>query len=538
LKSSRESGASDRESLSRRNFLAGLGRGAALAALTPLPAWTRVVEGAAFAAAEKPNIVLLLADDLGYGGLGIQGCPDIPTPNIDSIAKNGVRFTQGYVTCPICAPTRAGLLTGRYQQRFGFETNPGPEAGAADNFGLPRSEPTLAERLKRLGYSTGMFGKWHLGYKADLQPTRRGFDEFLGFLSGAHSYLPGGRQNRGTSLLRGVEPVEEREYLTDALAREAVEFIDRRRGSPFFLYVPFNAVHAPLEAPEKYVDRFKGIQEGTRRMHAAMLAALDDAAGRILAKIRESGLEEQTLIIFLSDNGGPTAQTTSSNAPLRGEKGQVLEGGIRVPFMMQWKGRIAPGRVDDRPVSSLDIHPTALAAAGAAISPEWKLDGVDLLPFLAGKRSDSPHETLFWRMGRARRAVRHRELKLVWPGSDQPELYDLSSDPGEARDLAGKMPRDVARLRSLWDAWDRELMAPQWVMGEGQPAPGRRNAAAGVSPAGERQLRTRFDALDRNGDGVITADELRQPQLFKRMDGNGDGKITFEEARAFYRLRK
>ena len=528
--------------LSRRGFLCNLGKGISLALLAPEAAR----EMRMIMAAEKrqpnrrPNILLILADDLGYGDLGIQGCPDIPTPNIDSIAANGVRFTNGYVSCPVCAPTRAGLMTGRYQQRFGFETNPGPAQSAARDFGLPKSETTLAERLKGLGYATGIIGKWHLGYQPELQPTTRGFDEFYGFLGGAHPYLPKSRQQQEASILRGREPVEEKEYLTDAIAREAVAFVDRHKNEPFFLYVPFNAVHAPMEGAQKYLDRFKGIQQNLRRTHAAMLSALDDAVGRIVAKIRESGPEENTLIIFLSDNGGPTTQTTSSNTPLRGYKGQTLEGGIRIPFMMQWKGRIAPGVIEDRPVIALDLHPTATAAAGATVDPAWKLDGVNLLPYLTGAKIDRPHDTLFWRMGMRQRAIRHGDLKLVWSGRDQPELYDLAQDIGEARDLAGERPEEVKKLQALWQAWDKEMMAPQWGRAESQAAPVRpQKAGAGANaPANERQLRRRFETMDRNKDGVLTSNEVARQQIFKQMDRNTDGRVTLDEAREYYRIRK
>jgi arylsulfatase A-like enzyme len=525
--------------LSRRGFLGALGRGLPAAALAP--EWLRRIEEAAgqVAGAQKPNILLILADDLGYGGLSIQGCPDIPTPNIDSIGKNGARFTNGYVSCPLCAPTRAGLMTGRYQQRFGFEHNPGPAQQAAKNFGLPKSETTLAERLKPLGYVTGMFGKWHLGYAADLQPTRRGFDEFYGFLGGAHPYLPASRQLREGSILRGTESVAEKEYLTDAIAREAVSFIERHKAESFFLYTPFNAVHAPMEAAQKYLDRFKDIKEDLRRTHAAMLAALDDAVGRILGKIREAGLEEKTLIIFLSDNGGPTRQTTSSNAPLRGFKGQALEGGIRIPYMMQWKGHITPGTTDDRPVISLDVHPTAVAAAGAAVDPKWKLDGVNLLPYLTRKKKDRPRETLFWRMGMRQRAVRHGDLKLVWSGSEQPELYDLAKDIGEQRNLAAERPEDLKRLQAIWEAWDKEMMPPQWGGPQAAPArPGQAAKPGANAPANERQLRLRFDAMDRNKDGALAADEVARPRIFRQMDKNSDGKVTLDEMRDFYGIRK
>jgi len=476
---------------------------------------------------DKPNIILIPADDLGYNDLAIQGCQDIPTPNIDSIGRNGVRFTQGYVSCPLCAPTRAGLLSGRYQQRFGFEHNPGPANRTDDIFGLPLSEMTLAERLKSLGYATGMVGKWHLGFKPELQPTKRGFDEFFGFLDGGHAYLPGpaGAQN---PIMRGTLPVEEKEYLTDAFAREAVAFIGRHKEQPFFLYLPFNAVHAPMQATEKYLSRFPNIQDERRRTHAAMLSALDDAVGGVLAELRAAGLEEKTVIIFLGDNGGPTPETTSSNAPLRGVKGRVLEGGIRIPFLMQWKGKIPGGKVDDRPIISLDMYATAVAAAGAAIDPGWKLDGENLLPYLAGEKSGTPHEALFWRMG-PQWAVRSGSLKLVSSGADRESLFDLAADPGEAKNLAAERPEEVKKLRALYDSWNAQMAEPKWK--PGPPLKLNPNQRAALPQPG--QVKDWFDRLDKNADGKLTADEFPRPVIFRMMDANGDGAVTLDEARIF-----
>ena len=246
-------------------------------------------------AARKPNIILIVADDLGYADLGVQGCRDVPTPNVDAIARGGVRFTNGYVSCPVCSPTRAGLMTGRYQQRFGHEFNPGPAAQASQNFGLPLTETTIAERLKAMGYATGMFGKWHLGYRPELLPTKRGFDEFFGFPGGAHSYV-NATQRPANPILRGTERVMSMTYTTDEFAREAVAFIEHHQQEPFFIYLPFNAVHAPLEAIEKYRVRFAAIGDPKRRTYAAMLSALDDGIGSVVGKLRELKLEENTLI--------------------------------------------------------------------------------------------------------------------------------------------------------------------------------------------------------------------------------------------------
>lgn len=446
--------------LGRRDFLKALGAAGACAALggRPVPG-----EEAGIPKVRRPNILLIVADDLGYADLGVQGCRDIPTPNIDSIANNGVRFTNGYVSCPVCSPTRAGLMTGRYQQRFGHEHNPGNAETAVPEFGLPLSEATLAERLKQTGYATGMFGKWHLGYRPEMQPQKRGFDEFYGFLAGAHSYLHAS-VGGGESILRGTEPVSGIDYTTDAFAREAAAFIEGYRDQPFFVYLPFNAVHAPLEALEKHLSRFSGIEDKKRRVFAAMMSAMDDGVGQVLAKLRELGIEEDTLIFFISDNGGPTPQTSSSNRPLRGYKGQVLEGGIRVPFLVQWKGHIPLGKVDERPVISLDIHPTALAAAGAAPQAP-PLDGVNLLPHLTGNADGLVHERLFWRYGE-QSAARVGDWKLLNQGDGPPKLYNLAEDIGEAADLAEKEPEKVRELQAAYDEWNATNTAPRWKRGD------------------------------------------------------------------------
>jgi arylsulfatase A-like enzyme len=428
--------------MTRRLFLAS-------SAVAPLAAQTR-----------KPNILLIVADDLGYAGIGVQGLSDIPTPHIDSIARNGVRFTSGYVSCPVCSPTRAGLMTGRYQQRFGHEFNPGPANQAAGEFGLPLSEATVADRLKSLGYATGMFGKWHLGYKPEYNPTKRGFDEFFGFPGGAHAYLDSKDRDRvGNPILRGTAVVEEQEYLTDALSREAAAFVDKHKEHPFFLYLPFNAVHAPMEAIEKYKSRFASISDERRRTHAAMMAAMDDAIGKVLGKLREHRIEDDTLIFFISDNGGPTAQTTSKNDPLRGVKGQTYEGGIRVPFLIQWKRRVPKNVVYDKPVISLDIHPTAVAAAGG--QPAANVEGVNLIPFVTGQNKGVPHDALYWRFGQ-QWAVRKGDFKLVQSSGNAPQLFNLTKDIGEANDLSESDRAHVSELLAAWQSWNLKNVEPKW----------------------------------------------------------------------------
>lgn len=409
--------------------------------------------------ARRPNIVILLADDLGYADVGFHGCKDIPTPHLDALARGGVRCTSGYVSGPYCSPTRAGMLTGRYQNRYGHEFNPAAGSGQ----GLPLSEVTLANRLGDLGYATGLIGKWHLGSTAKMHPTQRGFQEFFGFLGGAHSYLT------GKGIQRGTDNVPEKEYLTDALAREAVAFIDRHKKEPFFLYLAFNAVHTPMEATDKYLKRFPAIEDKMRRTYAAMLSAMDDAIGQVLARLRELGLEEDTLIFFLSDNGGPTmAGTTingSRNFPLRGSKRQLLEGGVRVPFVLHWKGKLPAGTTYDHPVIALDILPTSVAAAGGQVKAEWKLDGVNLLEYLQGKKTEAPHPTLYWRFG-PQLALRRGDWKLVQYDKTGLHLYNLKEDIGETKDLAAQRPELVRELKADWDRWNQEMVKPLWGGGK------------------------------------------------------------------------
>src|SRR5688572_6677216 len=334
------------------------------------------------AADAKPNVLIILIDDTGWAEIGFQGLTkDIPTPHIDSIAKAGVRFTQGYVSGTYCSPTRAGLMTGRYQTRFGHEFN-----STARQSGIALSEKTIAERLKPLGYSTIAIGKWHLGFMPEYRPVARGFDEFYGTLANTPFFHA--TQFIDSRVEQEPHRVEDASfYTTDGYGDRAVEFIGKQKADqPWFLYLPFNAQHAPLEAPQKYLERFPNIADEKRRKFAAMMSAMDDAVGKVLAKIREAGQEENTLIVFLSDNGGPTMSTTSKNDPLRGFKMTTWEGGIRVPFCMQWKGKLPAGKTYEHPIIQLDLLPTMLAAAGSPADVTPTLDGVNLLPYLTGEK--------------------------------------------------------------------------------------------------------------------------------------------------------
>jgi arylsulfatase A-like enzyme len=460
---------------SRRDFLkvAGLGL-ATLAAPKVLAAGSR-----------KPNVIVILADDLGYADVGFNGCKDIATPNIDALAKNGVRCSNGYVSHPFCSPTRAGLQTGRYQQRFGHENNPTwlPED---TKVGLPLSETFLAKQLRAAGYATGAIGKWHLGAAPCFHPNERGYLEYFGFRGGGHMYLPDEKNplpqektwqvEYRIPLNRNKAAVEHVGYMTDILSDEAVAFVGRHKAEPFFLYLAYNAVHTPLQAPEKYLARFPNIADEKRRTYAAMNSAMDDGIGRVVAALHEHGLEKDTLIFFLSDNGGPITVVPCSNAPLRGGKGQVLEGGIRVPFVAAWPGTLPAGAVYNEPVISLDLLPTALALAGAP-PPEKPLDGVNLIPHLTGANKAAPHERLFWRTGGgATWAVREGRYKLASVAkAERPQLYDLESDIGEARDLAAEKPDVVKRLAAAFEAWNAQLVAPIFE----SPRPGQKKNQKG-----------------------------------------------------------
>jgi arylsulfatase A-like enzyme len=430
----------------------------------------------------RPNILLIVTDDMGYGDIGLHDSPDIPTPNIDALMRSGTRFTDGYVSGPFCSPTRAGLMTGKYPQRFGHEFNVGVGPAAAEH-GLPTSETTIADRLKAAGYRTALFGKWHLGSSDKFHPQSRGFDEFFGFLGGQHSYTE--TQSDGANpLLDGRKPAENLSYLTDELGDRAAEFIRRKSAAPFLVYLAFNAVHVPMQAPEKYLARFPKIADAQRRTYAAMLSAMDDAVGRVMVALRSQGLEERTLVVFFNDNGGPTmAGTTingSRNTPLRGSKRQTWEGGIRVPFAFSWKGSIPAGRVDRRPIIQLDVFPTALAAAGVTVQPSWQLDGVNLLPWLTGGAAGRPHDVLYWRLGN-HMAIRSGDWKLLRT-SEGPlqvgtfdalaslagaELYNLATDIGETKNLAASEPVRARELAQMWLRWNQQLLKPSWGPGRG-----------------------------------------------------------------------
>ncbi len=422
--------------------------------------------------ARQPNIVLLFADDAGYADFGFHGSAAIQTPNLDELARTGVLFSQAYVSDPTCGPSRAGLITGRYQQRFGFEENNVPgfmsenSAELDDEMGLPTDEITMADRLKSLGYATAVFGKWHLGHGDRFHPLKRGFDEFVGFRGGARSYFayPEGQADRPENRLeRGMgEYREPQGYLTDVFADEAVAFIERNSDRPFFVFLSFNAVHVPMEAAEADLALFPGLK-GLRKQLAAMTVSMDRASGKVLDRLEELGLSDNTIVVFTNDNGGPTDRNGSNNYPFAGTKSNHLEGGIRVPFVMRWPASLAAGDIYGEPVSTLDLLPTFYAAAGGDVTSLGNIDGVNLLPFIRGEADGRPHQTLFWKKD-VRATVRDGDWKLMRFADRPPELYNLTEDQAEQNNLAGRYPELVAELFRKIFAWEQTLERSRWTL--------------------------------------------------------------------------
>ncbi len=422
---------------------------------------------------QRPNLIVIMTDDQGWADVGFNGCKDIPTPNIDRIAKEGVRFAEAYVTFPVCGPSRAGFLTGRYQGRFGFTTNPSidPKNPTA---GLPVEEETIAQVLSKADYKSAVIGKWHMGTHPVFHPLERGFDYFFGFLSGGHNYYADQLVLEDlsevskkwewyrTKIIENRNTVDTQGYLTDELSDAAVRFIEKQTEADqhFMLYLAYNAPHTPLQATEKYLSRFPDIKDEKRKTYAAMVSAVDDGVGRVLQAVESGGIEEQTLIVFLSDNGG-ARNNASSNAPLRGAKSDLFEGGIRVPFAMRWKGTIPPAQTYRKPISSLDVMATIVAQNDVEIAKERPLDGVDLLPFLTGADQGNPHDFLFWRKQRRNAmAVRHGVYKLVTNEDrerEPPLLYDLSSEINEVNNIENAERSTYDSLMSNWESWNAQL---------------------------------------------------------------------------------
>lgn len=437
----------------------------------------------------KPNIIIIISDDAGYADFSMHGSKQFPTPNIDRIANEGVRFTQGYVSASVCSPSRAGLLTGRYQQRFGHEYNIGSHQPSDDPefIGMRTDQVTLADVLKKLGYKTAAIGKWHLGELDKYHPLNRGFDEFFGMREGGAKYF--GQGSKVFRIERGMEKVTTPiPYLTDAFGSEACNFIKRNKDKPFFMYLAFNAVHTPMQAKEEDKIKFDFIENKGRRTLGGMTFALDIQVGEVLKTLKEEGLEENTLVWFINDNGGQVTNNMACNAPLNGKKGTLLEGGIRVPFCLKWPAGLPKGKVYDQPVSSLDIFTTSIAATGNDAQelvnkiakekiPEewqkvqnrkrpvagegWQLDGVNLISYINGNSTGNPHDKLYWRRAKAA-AIRDGEWKLIRLPDRPPLLYNLSNDISEQNNMAGENQIIVEKLMKELFEWETQLAHPAW----------------------------------------------------------------------------
>jgi arylsulfatase A len=425
----------------------------------------------ATAASSKPNIIFVLVDDMGYADLGCYGARDIRTPHIDRLAREGVKFTDFYANAPVCTPTRCAFITGRWQQRTGFEWAMGFTAEQARRvgnewvkepdihaLGLPTTFPTIAKMIKAAGYATGAFGKWHLGYKDEFNPTRHGFDEYFGTLLGHADYY---RYNYfdGTYELRaGLKPVKAEGYLTDLLNQHAVEFVRKHAREPFFLYLPHQAVHSPFQPPGRpnpAVSK-EGMYDGTRRDYAAMLEKVDEGVGLLLAELEKQGVLDNTLFVLSSDNGG---ERFSDNTPLFNHKTTLWEGGIRVPCVMRWPARLPKGKVTHQPAITMDLSATFVAMTGAQPPAGYQLDGMDLLPILTGAKPEQAR-TFFWRIDRSQRkqkVVRHGKWKYMQDGVVVDMLFDLEADIGERKDLGYQHPAILADLKARLQAWEDEM---------------------------------------------------------------------------------
>lgn len=459
----------------------------------------------------KPNIIIIYADDLGWNQLSAYGNTKIKTPNIDAIGAEGVRFTQAYATAPICSPSRMGLLTGRYQQRFGGEFlvpelyPPVLSAKLQEKIrqeqvarktmfddvdtvaynkikkGIPLSETLISQLLKNEGYATGAIGKWHAGEADSLQPWKRGFDYYYGTLTWGTIYASvadpniltkayyfhtmnseSTKRDGSIQIVRNGEIVEEKDYITDRFTEEAISFIDRNKNKPFFLYLPFTAVHDPFQAKKAEFDKIKTSTDTTERIYLAILKSLDEAVGKIMDKLKKEGLDKNTLVFFGSDNGGASYSGQMTNAPLKGGKQSDFEGGIRVPLMIRFPGRIKPGIVYDKPVSNLDIFATSIATAKAKLSPGKIYDGVNIMPYISGENKTEPHPILFWRNGYSK-AVRKGNWKLyINERANKTLLYNMENDLSEQHDLSLINIDKLNELKADLAAWEVQMAKPIW----------------------------------------------------------------------------
>ena len=404
--------------------------------------------------ADKPNIIVIVADDAGFMDFGFMGSPDLETPNLDKLAAEGTVFSDAHVTASVCAPSRAGLMLGRYQQRGGAEAN-----GHAPGLGMDLNDRSMATVLKTRGYKTAALGKWHLGHGAAYHPNKRGFDEFYGFLTGSRSYFPMKDPSEDKMLQHNGERVIFDGYMTDVLGDQSVKYVEQFKDEPFFMYLAFNAVHTPMHAKKEHLEKYK---DHKRKELAAMTWSMDENIGNLVNKLEELNLMEDTLIFFLSDNGGPY-NNQSDNGPLKGRKGSKFEGGNRVPFVLSWRGKTLPKTFDGLS-SALDIFPTAMAVAGVDSKEKPYLDGVNLLPYLSGEAKGDPHDMLFWRkLDMA--GARVGDMKLIRVKDFGFRMYNLADDLAESQDLRTEDPKTFEQMKRLLELWETGLMEPLWREG-------------------------------------------------------------------------
>tara|TARA_B100000963_G_scaffold39322_1_gene29208 strand:+ start:4893 stop:6296 length:1404 start_codon:yes stop_codon:yes gene_type:complete len=421
-----------------------------------------------------PNIIVIISDDQGYADVGFHGSKEIFTPNIDRIAKNGVVFSQGYVSYAVCSPSRAGLITGRYQNRFGYTRNI-LLAPKDSLMGLPISEQTLPEVLNNVDYKTKAIGKWHLGAHESLVPEKRGFDEFFGFLIGGHRYFPNdltlndlteaSRQMDGyiTKIYDNGKRVNTKKYLTEELSDNAVKFIEDNSEDPFFLYLSYNAPHTPLQATDTDLERNNHIDVEKRRTYAAMVSSMDDGVGSILDKLEEKNISENTIVIFFSDNGGVEWYNFSDNGPLRGIKGDFFEGGIRVPFTMQWPKKIKPGIIYNKPIIALDVFATVVSAASAEKFIKNNIDGVNLIPYINGEINGSPHDYLFWKNpDKDIDVIRDNRYKYIRVKDDE-YIFDLDNDLSEENNIISSSTPIYQKLKLKFKEWEKDMIDPVFM---------------------------------------------------------------------------
>ena len=437
-------------------------------------------------AADRPNVIVIMADDLGYADVGFQGCKDISTPNIDQLAKEGARFSQGYVTGCMCGPSRAGFITGRIQSTFGYYRNAAQPLDPKQ--GLPADTKTVAHFIQEQGYVTGGVGKWHMGTADHQHPDAMGYSDWYGFLGGGLMYYPldhpsyngkylkktkpwGGRDMHHTlPMLHNGKQAEWEQYLTRELTDAGIKFIEKNHEQPFFLFVSYNAPHEYLEAPAETIAKYPpesmtevpGVPAKSRSIYAAMVDEMDRGIGRLMETLDKLDLSQNTVVWFLSDHGG--LKRTSDNRPLRGSKGNAYAGGLRVPFVVRWPKEIKPDSVLNHPVTSLDIGATALALAGGDVQ-QAGLHGSDITTYMTGQSTDAPHDVLYWHTGSGPKDIsgvlREGDYKLL-AQRGRIQLFNIKEDPSESTDLADAQQKRAERMLAQWKAWNEKSQPPLW----------------------------------------------------------------------------